>query len=103
MMRRMTEDERRVYEECCRDYNQNDPVHRDIRYVYFVSRSKGRGRKRREPVEVSLLSYRKGPFTSWNKFPFDDRATECLGRSVSPENAETEFIKQILNLRREFK
>jgi len=99
----MTEDERRIYNECLREYSQNDPVHRDIRYVYFVSRSKGRGKKRREPVEVSLLSYRKGPFISWHKFPFDDRATECLGSSVSQEDAEAEFIKRILNLRRELK
>lgn len=102
-MRHMTDEEREVYEECYRECCQGDPVHRDIRFAYFVSTSKGRGKKRKEPTEVSLLSYRNGPFMMWHKFPFDDYATECLGSSVSTENAEAEFIKRILNLRRKFR
>lgn len=93
----LTKEEQEIYEECCRECNQNDPVHRDIRFSYFVSNSKGRGKKRREPREVSLISYRKGPFYSWHLFPFDVYATECLG--YEKEDIEEEFRRRILALR----
>jgi hypothetical protein len=93
----LTEEEKEAYEECWKEYCRSDPVHRDVRFSYFVSASKGRGRKRKEPKEVSLVSYRKGPFRSWHLFAFDVYATECLGYST--ENTEEEFRRRILALR----
>lgn len=95
------------YEEWCReqeaealaDLQANDPVHRDIRYHYFVSKSKGRRngkqRRRRNWKEVELISYRGGSFHQWNRFPFDVYATECLGQEVSADDACQEFMDRI--------
>lgn len=82
------------------EFYREDPVYRDIIHVYFLSSSKGRNRKRKHCVEVSLLSYRNNGFKSWHNFPFDKVATECLGNSVKPEYAESELIKRIEDMRR---
>jgi hypothetical protein len=53
------------YEEYCRqvlleveaEVRGNDPVLSKVGYVRFLSRSKGRGRKRRCPLTVELIKY----------------------------------------------
>ena len=98
----LEEYQQQVEAEALEEYQQNDPVHRDVRYVYFTSKSKGirngKRRLRRNWKEVELISYRDGPFISWHKFPFDVYATECLGASVRPDNADAEFRERIRNL-----
>jgi len=88
-----------------------DPVYQDVRYHYFVSKSKGwrknkfgartKRRIRRHWKEVQLVSYRDGPFMSWHKFPFDEYATECLGEEVSWEDATQVFMDRIEKMDRD--
>ena len=94
---------RQVEGECYAEYCQSDPVYQDIRYIYFVSKSKGRRkngkqRLRRYWKEVELLSYRGKGFTLWHRFPFDTCATECLGGSALSGDAEHELINRIESL-----
>jgi len=57
----------------------NDPVCQRFEYIYFVSKSKGRGRKRKRWKEVELIEDRyTGVTRSWNRFPFDEVATEVF-------------------------
>lgn len=85
----------RVEAEARAETDRNNPVRQSIRYVYFTSKSKGRGRKRKHWVEVELVSYRGGPFKLWHKFPFDVCATECFGDSIKADEATEEFKEQI--------
>lgn len=62
--------------ECLREH----PVYRNIRYVVFVSNSKGRNRLRRRPVEVHLIGY-QGRYRTEPKFPYDTAASEIYGRA----------------------
>lgn len=51
-----------------------------LKKVHFVSKSKGRGRKRKHLEEVLLIhdTDKPGKWTSYQKFPFDVVATEVL-------------------------
>ncbi len=51
-----------------------------LKSVSFVSKSKGRGRKRRDWREVTLIHDTKEPgrWRDYGKFPFDTVATEVL-------------------------
>lgn len=102
--------------EALAEYQADDAVHRNIRFVSFVSKSKGgqsnkvvrakNGKtygpypkygpyKRRNWKEVELVSYNNGPFISWHKFPFDTVATECIG---DIEDSEGELMKRVREL-----
>ena len=74
----MTDYELEVINEMEQECLQSDPVYRAITYVGFVSKSKGRGRKRRNWKEIKLLKY-NGNFHLWHNFPFDVYASEILG------------------------
>lgn len=64
-----------------------------LSYVCFLSNSKGRGRRRKYPAEVELITDKRIPRTyTWNRFPFDDKATEIL---KGVENPEGELMRRI--------
>lgn len=57
----------------------SDPICSRYRYITFVSKSKGRGRKRRHWEEIELVHDTYAHIiTSWHKYPFDVYATEVL-------------------------
>jgi len=75
-----------------------DPIQDRFTYVCFVSRSKGRHRKRSKLVEVELISDRYESGNRWytyNKFPWDTKSSEALSHtpgssSWSCDNLEAE-------------
>jgi len=74
----------------------NDPVHRRFILHYFVSSSKGKGRKRKHLEEVELVKDRfndKG-FIGFNRFPFDDVASEVYPK-LSGLDAEARLQEHI--------
>lgn len=88
-----SEFEREIIEEMEREQREQNPVLSEFKLSRFVSRSAGRGRKRKRPVEVALVVRRRGGATSWHKFEFDDVATE----HISGENSEEKFIQTLLD------
>ncbi len=69
------------------------PVNSEFKLTRFVSRSAGRGRKRKQPVEIALVVRVRGGATSWHKFAFDVVATEHIGG----EDSEQRFIQLLLD------
>ena len=56
-----------------------DPVAQRLKLIYFVSKSKGRGRKRKHWEEISLVQDKwNGKCTSLDNYPFDVYASEIL-------------------------
>lgn len=73
----LTADKERMEAEVLVEFAQTDPVIRNVGYVNFLSRSKGRGRKRRKWLEVELFRYQLGWHLS-HKFAFDEIADELI-------------------------
>ena len=82
----------KILNETEKEYKQSSKLHQEIKYVCFVSKSKGRRyrkdgswsrRLRRRWIEVELINYRNTGWHSWNKFPFDEVATELYGKYYS--------------------
>lgn len=72
-----------------------DPVHQRLELVSFVSRSKGRGRKRKGRTEVELVHDKQsGKYTSWDKYPFDVYGTEILPM-VHPADVDEELRRRL--------
>lgn len=73
-----------------------DPVHQRFKIVRFVSKSKGRGRRRRNPVEVELIHdmHNFGRYNSISKFQFDGIATEVLPM-IHKADVEQEFRRRL--------
>lgn len=71
-----------VLEDIRRESREEDRVNRLITYRRFVSKSKGwrngKRRLRKRWQEVHLVKY-QARFHTWDKFPFDDCASEILG------------------------
>ena len=60
-----------------------------IRYIYFWSYSRGRGKRRHTPKIIELIYY-AGRCYQWNKCPFDTISTEVYGYS---DNTVEERLK----------
>lgn len=89
-----------VEEEVKAEVEGLNPTVNRVKYAYFVSCSKGKGRKRKQPTEVHLVSLSDSRFYLWHKAPFDVYASEILGFSgdrdnKSPEEYLREEIKKI--------
>lgn len=83
-MNELLEYEARVEAEVLAELAQTDPVIRNVGYVNFVSRSKGKGRRRRNWTEVELFRYQTG----WHlphKFAFDIIADELIGETMDAD------------------
>jgi hypothetical protein len=63
--------------EAAAEVRANDPVCRRFRCICFVSKSKGRRRRRWKEVELVHDRYR-GTYTSYDRYPFDAVASEVL-------------------------
>lgn len=76
--------------------SKEDPVVQVCDYVAFLSESKGQGRRRRVPREVELIGY-GGRFSEIKNGGgrVDEIATEVLGDSVPPEDAERVFLERL--------
>jgi hypothetical protein len=85
--------EREVKREVAAECRQEDRVARLITFRAFVSKSKGirngKRRVRKHWKEVYLVRYRSEGFRSWNRFPFDEAATEIIG-----QHADGEILKE---------
>lgn len=72
-----------------------DPVAAKIRYVRFVSKSKGRRngkqRLRRNWREIHLVKYTDG-YHLWHNFQFDVYATEIIGQHANAEMLRQRII-----------
>ncbi len=89
-----SEYEREILADIDREILEQHPVLSEIRLVRFVSTSKGRGRKRRRPVETALLVRRRGGATSWHKVKHDQIAELIDGESYLSEH---EIIQLLLD------
>lgn len=56
-MRRYSAEEQEILDEVKAELARSDPVAIECEYARFLSCSKGRGRKRRQPVVVELIGY----------------------------------------------
>lgn len=76
-----------------------DLIRNRFTYTIFVSRSKGRGRSRSRLSEIELISDEQETarrFYSWNKFPFDTKATEVYeGVNIDGLDAERLLMAEI--------
>jgi hypothetical protein len=87
-----------VEAEVAEELRLQDPVRQRFRYVCFVSKSKGRGRKRRNWVEVELVSESNGKrWTSFDKVPWDCKATEVFPNQ-DPREVERMLMDQVRRL-----
>jgi hypothetical protein len=75
------------------EFLQNtDRVVKNVGYKYFVSRSKGKNRRRKHWKEVELFRFQAG-WHLQHKFHFDDVATELMGEAADGEKL-LEHIRQ---------
>ncbi len=67
-----------------------------LKKAYFVSKSKGKGRKRKHWEEVLLIhdDATPGKWTSYQKFPFDEVATEVLPHIHDGLEAEAMLMRE---------
>ncbi len=77
----------------------NRLIDQRLKKVHFVSKSKGRGRKRKQWEEVLLINDsddRRGPdrWTSYKKFSFDTVATEVLPHIHDGLEAEAMLMRE---------
>ena len=86
----------RVEQEGMVEFLDHNAIHRNVKYVYFTSKSKGmrngKQRLRRNWKEIELFKYRDGNYHQAHHFPFDVYATEVLG---DIDNAEAKFKELI--------
>lgn len=96
--------EEEIIAEVLAEVSANDPIHRRFVYVAFVSTSKGRdkkgrGKKRRYSTEVELIRDREEPykrFYSWNRFPFDEKATDVYqGHNIDGLEMDAKLRREI--------
>ena len=95
----MTSYEQQVEDELYQELLQQDPIYQRFIYVNFVSKSKGRGRKRKHWEEVELIADLDEPnrpprYYSSKKFPWDTKATEALP-DVAKDLAENKLMRRI--------
>ncbi len=91
-------DELAAIEEVDRQLHRDNPVSRDFTLHSFTSRSKGKGRQRRNWKEVELVKYRDSGYRSWHRFPWDTVSTEALEEYAANRgghDAERELMKQV--------
>ena len=78
-----------------KEFLNNDRIYNLISYRFFVSKSKGRGRKRRNITEVHLVKYNvknNDGFHLWRKFQFDVYASEILGYEADADDLRQAII-----------
>ena len=68
------------------------PVRNRVKYVNFLSKSKGRNRRRKRPVEVDLVTFGNETH-SWDKCPFDCWAGQIYG--YDDDLTETRLMREI--------
>lgn len=80
------------------ELGQSDPVRKNCKYVVFLSFSKGRGRKRKHPVEVELVRY-EGKchliIPGYLGNGIDGIATEVYGDTVHPAEAASRLLEDL--------
>jgi len=86
-------------EEAMEESLETDRVAQEIRYSSFLSRSKGRVRKRKNPQEVKLVSYGRRTRV-WERFPFDEVITEVMPHSDGYSDTLKDRIIEIDQMRR---
>jgi hypothetical protein len=90
--------------ECWVESQQKDLVVQRFRRICFVSKSRGRNRRRTQPqiVEIVLIQDtwepRQPRWYSEQKFPWDVKASSEVLPEVQPENREAELIRRINRL-----
>lgn len=90
--------QRKVKCDVKRSTDRNDPVLSQCRLIEFVSYSKGRGRKRKFPIDVQLLQY-NGKCYTLTDVPtngLDIVAKEILEGSIQPGEDEFKVLMRHL-------
>lgn len=90
-----------IEKECLAEFEDYDAVIQSITFHGFVSKSKGKNRKRKKWKEVYLVKYRDG-FHSWDKFPFDVYATEIIGQHADGEDLKQRILDRHNRIKRAF-
>lgn len=94
-----TDDELDIIQDVKAELDSYDPVKRRFLYISFVSASKGRGRRRKRPVEVELVNdvHEPSRWVSFNKLKFDTLATEVYVGSDG-EGLEAKLQRDLRNV-----
>jgi hypothetical protein len=98
MIPRLSKDTIEILNELEKEIEYCDPVKRNYKYRAFTSKSKGirngKRRIRRCWKDVELVSYRDSGFHLWDRFPFDETATETLP-SWEPWRAQEHIMDEL--------
>ena len=89
--------EAQIIQEAMDEARTLDPIFRRFDRKYFVSRSKGRGRRRSHWKEIILIHDRYNPisrFTSAHRFKFDVVASEVFP-SLTGLDAEAKLMARL--------
>lgn len=75
----------------------SDPVYQRFRYVCFVSRSKGRGRKRKHWQEVELVRdcWNGVNYREFARYPWDRIASEMYPQAADDIEAEKRLVNRV--------
>ena len=85
------------YHQILNEEVQNFVMLPGVSHRRFISRSKGRGRLRRNPVEVELVSFTPGKWLTATEEKLDPYVNEALeGISVPADQRDYEFLMKLL-------
>lgn len=91
--------ESQIATEVLAETEAHDFINGRFTYVIFVSKSKGKNRKRSHITEVELISDKQEcarRFYSWNRFPFDTKATDVYAdTTLDGLEAEARLMREI--------
>ncbi len=91
--------EAQIEAEMLAEVETHDFINGRFTYVTFVSKSKGKNKKRSHITEVELISDKQESarrFYSWNRFPFDTKGSDVYGSThLDGLEAEQRLMREI--------
>lgn len=91
--------EAQIEAEMLAEVETHDFINGRFTYVIFVSRSKGKNRKRPHITEVELISDKQESarrFYSWHRFPFDTKGSDVYASTrLDGLEAEARLMREI--------
>lgn len=98
-MQSLAEYEQEILAEIELEVRNRNPVHQAFRLCSFVSYSAGRGRRRKEPREVTLVIYKStGKAVTFENFAADTAGEYFDG--TYPDMSEHELLSELSNVGR---
>jgi hypothetical protein len=86
-----------IYRQLLQQEAKNFVMLPGVSYRRFISKSKGKGRLRRNPVEVELVSFTPGKWLTATEDKIDPYVNEALeGISTPVDQRDYEFLMKLL-------